>query len=158
MIDYMDDLIKLASREVFSTMLNKKITIEPTTLSHFNGKPHVAGAVGFTGKLNGVIYFYVSDVLARQMTCTILGLQPYEIQGDEMVNDVVGELTNMLAGGIKSALCDRGLGCAITIPSVVRGSDFRIETVSNSERHEIRFLSDQSPVLVEFIIKQSNNS
>jgi len=46
----------------------------------------------------------------------MLGLPPDEITGETEVNDVVGEATNMLTGGLKSWLCDAGSDCAVSTP------------------------------------------
>ena len=50
----------------------------------------------------------------------------FELQGagDEVVNDAIGELTNMVVGGFKNALCDAGYPCRLTIPSISAGRNF----------------------------------
>ena len=45
--------------------------------------------------------------------------------GEREISDVVGELTNMLAGGCKSRLCDQGCPVAISIPNIIRGESVR---------------------------------
>ena len=48
--------------------------------------------------------------------------------GDPEVNDVIGELCNMIGGTLKSNLCDAGFSCQLSLPAVLRGADLQIET------------------------------
>jgi chemotaxis protein CheX len=87
----------------------------------------------------------------------MLGLADEEIDGDEMVNDVMGEIANMVVGNLKSGLCDRGLTCVLTIPSIVRGN-FSIEPISSSARKVFHFSCETRPLLVEVMIKHSDRT
>jgi chemotaxis protein CheX len=153
MIDELEKMLRSAATEIFKTMLNQDVQLETSDAFTSDGSPHVAGAVGFTGKLNGVVYLYSGVKFARSITCNLLGLSDDQIEGDEMVNDAMGELTNMLAGHIKSRMCDRGFSCAITIPAVVRGRDFRIEPISGAERCAIWAICPHDRVRMEIIMK-----
>ena len=59
----------------------------------------------------------------------MLGMQVEEIEDESEVHDVIGELSNMIAGDIKSRLCDIGLNCELSIPSTTSGTDFTIESM-----------------------------
>ncbi len=83
----------------------------------------------------------------------MLGLPPEETLGDNDVNDVIGECTNMLAGGLKSALCDKGYECAVSTPAIIRGTSFNIESLPDV-RHELMvFECDGARFAVEVHIK-----
>ena len=94
--------------DVFQTMLSMTATPLP------DGQPpsfseRVSGSVGFGGDtVTGAVYLHLSAKFANQITAGMLGLPPDETIGETEVNDVIGECTNMLAGGLKSALCDKG--------------------------------------------------
>ena len=154
MIEELEKMLKSAATEVFRTMLNFQLDFEAMQSPSLDGHPHVARAVGFTGNFNGVVYLYCTGTFARQITGTLLGLSVDHTGGDEMVNDAMGELTNMLAGHIKSRLCDRGRPCSITIPTVVRGRDFRIEPVNGAEKRAIWVVCSKNRVLLEILMKQ----
>lgn len=154
MIDQLEDLVMQAVVRAFDTMLNLKVDKAPAS-EGFNGGAHIAGSVGFIGRLSGVVYLYSSVTLARQITAQLLGLGVEDIDGDEMVNDAMGELTNMVVGQIKSQLSDRGMPCVLTIPSIVRGSNFVIESISSTSRRISRFRCGEHEILVETLIKPS---
>ena len=90
------------------------------------------------------------------MTGVMLGLSDAEIEGEEMVNDAMGEITNMVTGHLKSTLSDRGLPCVLTIPSIVRGSHFTLEAVSSTHRRVTSFRCDSSNLLVEVLFKPTS--
>jgi chemotaxis protein CheX len=140
--------------EVFDTMLSLKLETEPPGTPVANGEPHVAGSVGFSGIVCGVVYIYSSATLARRITSGLLGLDESDIDGDEMVNDAVGELSNMVVGQLKSRLCDRGINCVLTVPSIVRGSNFTIEAVSSTTRRVLIFRCEgKHQLVVEALVK-----
>ena len=155
MIEDLEHLVGSAVTEVMTTMMSFRVQQTPNPINFASGEGHVASAVGFIGKTTGVVYLYASDRFARQMTCRLLGLQDSDIDGDEMVNDAMGELANMVVGHIKSRLVDRGLACVLTIPSIIRGSSFSIEPVSSAERRVYFFDCDQSRLGVEVMLKHS---
>jgi CheY-specific phosphatase CheX len=155
MIHYLDSLLRAAGQEVFTTMLSFKVVFEPATAFADNGKAQVAGTIGFTGKFNGVAYMLTSASLARQFTGSLLGLSDHEIEGDDMVNDAVGELTNMLSGYMKSRLCDKGLACVISIPTVLRGRGLKFEPVSHTDRCAVSFRCGAESVSMGVIVKKT---
>lgn len=159
MINDLDDLVKAAVSEIFDTMLNLQLQLSPQGTPISNGEPHVAGAVGFSGgSLCGVVYIYSSAALARKITCSLLGLEESDIDGDEMVNDAVGELANMVVGQLKSRLCDRGITCVLTVPSIVRGTNFTIEAVSSTSRRVLIFdCASSHQLVVEALVKPATS-
>lgn len=154
MIQDMDELVKCAVTEVFDTMMNMKATEVPVeSINRNNGHGHIAGCVGFIGRLSGVVYIHSSDTFARTITGTLLGLSDAEIESQEMVNDAMGEMANMIVGHMKSRLADRGMSCVLTIPSVVRGSSFSIEAVSSTKGRLYAFSCPSDHLLVEVLVK-----
>lgn len=154
MIDDVDTLVTSAVREVFDTMLNLRLETVEFNENALSGGTHIASAVGFIGRLTGVVYIYSDEAFAKHITGALLGLSQSEIESDEMVNDAMGEISNMVVGQIKSRLSDRGLPCTLTIPSIVRGSNFTIEAISSTVRRVSCFRSaDQKQLLVETLIK-----
>lgn len=137
---------------VFQTMLS-------LPLEAVDGSPpvsfaeHVSGSVGFGGEqVIGAVYIHFSAEFARQVSAGMLGLGPEEI-GDSEVNDVVGEMCNMVAGGLKSTLCDAGAVCAVSTPAIIRGTSFAIETVPDVRQERLVFDCQGNRIIVEVHIK-----
>ncbi|HVY71633.1 MAG TPA: chemotaxis protein CheX [Verrucomicrobiae bacterium] len=150
MIADLDALLARAVTEVFQKMLDLPMSLDrgrPT------GQYQVAGAVGFIGDSSGVIYVYLGNPFARRITCQLLQITDSEIESEAMVNDVVGEMANMVAGQVKSELNDRGGNYVLTIPAIVRGSHFTIEPMSSAERRVVVFRSGEDQLLLEVLLK-----
>jgi chemotaxis protein CheX len=155
MIDGLDRLVSSAVSTVFGTMLNLSVSEQPDSAALTHGEPHIAGSVVFVGAVSGIVFLYSTVKFARTVAGKMLrGDQ--QIASDEMVNDAFGEIANMVVGNLKSRLCDRGLPCALTIPSILRGSDLTIEPTSSSTRRVSTFRSGEGDLVVEVLIKASD--
>jgi CheY-specific phosphatase CheX len=79
---------------------------------------------------------------------TLVGMTEAEVMeaGDEVINDAIGEITNMTVGNFKNGLCDAGCLCRLTLPSILRGSNFSVEPVSKTTRFICNFKSPGTKV------------
>ena len=138
--------------DVFDTMLAMPAVLVPqAALPHFGER--VTGSVGFAGdNVTGAVYLHLSAEFANRVAAVMLGLPPEEILGEHDVNDVVGEATNMLTGGLKSWLCDAGSSCAVSTPAIIRGA-FAVEAMPDVAREFLVFESGTERVIVEIHIK-----
>ena len=158
MIADVETMVRDSVGEVFTTMLKIEATFEPLGTVVDGSEAQVAGAVGFIGTAMGVVYIYLGSHLARVATANLLGMEESEIEGEAMVNDAVGELTNMIVGQMKSRMSDNGIRCALTIPSIVRGSHFSIESISSSERKVVSFKTPMGRFIVEALMKPAEEA
>jgi len=138
--------------DVFETMLSMKATLAANaTMPPFEER--VTGSVAFAGEhINGAVYLHLGTPFATRIAAAMLGLEPADL-GEAEVNDVVGEVTNMLTGGLKSWLCDSGAECAVSTPAIIRGSAFVIESVPDVNREWLIFNCDQNRIVVEIHVK-----
>jgi chemotaxis protein CheX len=154
--DQMLDVREFMTRhliDVFSTMLSIEATLLPDfILPHYEGR--VTGSVGFGGEtVHGVVYLHLTENFARSAAAAMLGLSPEELNADSDVNDVIGEVTNMLTGGLKSALCDSGHPCAVSTPAIIRGNSFAIEPTPELDRIWLLFDCKTDRAVVEVHIR-----
>ncbi len=138
--------------DVFETMLSMKAVSVPG-----DGVPmfeeRVTGCVAFAGEhINGAVYLHLGAPFATHVAAAMLGLKPEDL-GEPEVNDVVGEATNMITGGLKSWLCDSGAECAVSTPAIIRGSAFAIEPVPQVARELLVFNCESSRIVVEIHVK-----
>lgn len=159
MIDELEVMLKTAVAQVFGTMLKTEARSVPVNTETMGAEAHIASAVGFIGDMTGVVYIYASSSYASQMTSVMLEMDPNEPQGDDMVNDAMGEIANMIVGNLKAALVEQGKSCVLTIPSIVRGSNISIESVSSATRRVLCFrCGDANNLVVELMIKPPESS
>jgi chemotaxis protein CheX len=122
--------------------------------------PLVVGSVGFTGEANGMVYLYMELELAVQIASKITGMDRAEIQRtgfDEIVKDVVGEMTNMVVGTFKNGICDLGFQCKVTLPTVLRGSQLKVESTSTAQRWTFEFTVMDRPLIADLFMQQENS-
>jgi len=142
--------------EVFATMLSLPAEILADAAPG-GASGRVSGSVGFVGEtVTGAVYLHVPAALAGHMTGAMLGLPAEETPGDAEVNDVVGEVTNMVAGGLKSWLCDAGAACALGTPAIIRGTAFQIIASDGVARVQFGFVSGAHRGVVEAHLKFTN--
>ena len=152
----MRDSLKSGVSEVFQTMLG--LEAKPAAVPdqwHAPGEPLVVGSVGFTGDANGVVYLHVTARFAQTLASRMLDLSEAELEGDEIVNDVIGELSNMIVGCAKSRLCDAGAPCVLTIPSIVRGQTFEIKPACRCKHVLLGFRCGADYLVVELLMEPS---
>ena len=160
------ETINRAVQDVFKTMLGRTATMNTSSdVANADGSPwehpvhingqQVVGTVGFIGDISGLIYLYLESNFAKDIAGHMLGMTPAELTeaGDEVVNDAVGELTNMTVGTFKNQLADKGFPCRLTIPSILRGSNFSIEPVSSATRRIYRFNIGTNSLVVDLLMK-----
>lgn len=148
--------IERAVSDVFSTMLGRGTQFRACVpMPPKSNVPEVIGMVGFAGDIVGLVYLYFEQPFAIQCTSRMLGMSEDEVRanGDEVVNDTIGELTNMVTGSFKNALCDAGFPCKLTIPSILRGRHLCIEPVGKAQRNCYTFQSVDQPFTADVIIK-----
>ena len=157
--------ITRAIADVFKTMLGREVELctetqanpdwPPIPSQQGDPSPQVVGTVGFIGEVNGLIYISLPVSLARVCTSHLLGMTEAEVDevGDEVINDAIGEITNMTVGSFKNGLCDAGYPCKLTIPSILRGSNFCVEPISSAERFIYRFKCGEQRVVTDILLK-----
>lgn len=150
------DFMKGHLVDVFETMLQMKAVLAANQ-ERPKMPERVSGSIGFGGdNINGAVYLHLSAAFAARATISMLGLPPEEVPADADVNDVVGEVSNMLTGGLKSWLCDAGALCAISTPGIIRGASFEIEPMPGVERTSMVFDCDGATVEVEIHVNFIN--
>ncbi|MBC8096981.1 MAG: chemotaxis protein CheX [Akkermansiaceae bacterium] len=152
-ITNVSEFMKTHLVEVFETMLATKATlVENAPSPHFTGR--VSGSVGFAGEtVNGAVYLHLSTEFSKRASAAMLGLPVEEITNEAEINDVVGEVANMVAGGLKSWLCDAGASCAMSTPAIIRGTAFAIEPMPNVKHSRQVFDCGGDRVVVEVHVK-----
>jgi len=128
----------------------------PGTQNNVKDKPHVFGSVSFLGKVDGVVYLCIPDDFAMDAACRILDISAAEVQmgGDGTLKDVIGEITNMTVGAFKTALCDLGFPCKLTLPTIVRGDHLAVSSMKGADRHIFHFDCASHRLVADIQLKQ----
>lgn len=162
----LEALASNAINSVFTTMLGKSARLTemikvgemdgPLRLPFDATQPMIAGTVGFLGNLTGIMYIFMDLPLAVKVTSVLLDLSIDEIEMEdhESVNDAIGELTNMIVGTFKNDLSIKGYECRMTIPSIMRGSNFSIEPADVALRRVFKFDCEGKAFVIDILMRE----
>jgi len=121
--------------ELFDKMLSMEIELSDSKKTFAPDVLRYNGTVDFAGDLSGNVSIQITHDFARVMTANMLGVQLDEIEGEEEIKDVIGEIGNIVGGNLRTAFCDTGLDCVMSPPIVTSGVDFKVITL-NMDKHE----------------------
>lgn len=144
-----------ATQEVFSTMVMMDVADEfplKEPVSRF--KCSITGMVGFAGTYSGVISIHCPVELALKITSNMLGIECDEVNED--LNDAIGEIANMLGGSVKQVLSKGGLDVKLSIPTVISGEDYTVNSLSDMDCVVIPFLVEEHKLLVGLTLKKED--
>jgi chemotaxis protein CheX len=146
------DLLTTSTVEVFQKMMARDLKFgKPIEGDALRPKSNVVGTISFAGTQSGIVAFYSTIQAAQEIAAALLGMEPSEVNADDMP-DAIGEVTNMIAGNFRTRLTDAGYPCAISIPTVIIGSDFYTKYQSDVRRTLCPFQMGDQEVFVELII------
>lgn len=142
-----------ATCEIFDTML--LIEVVPGEVR--KNRPNVftngiSGIVGMAGGYRGMLAIHCSDQVAMAITGAFLGMEVTSIDDD--VKDAMGEMANMLAGGIKTSLAELGRDINLSIPSAISGPEYTLECPKNDLAVIVPFKMLAGEFLVELHLQE----
>jgi CheY-specific phosphatase CheX len=107
--------------------LNQFLEIYGIDASKFEEAPVEAvaidliGIIGLVGKIKGNFFVAMNRKTASQIISKML-MTDVDDEAEE-IEDVVGEVANVLAGGLKKYLVERGVDMKISVPTLIGGND-----------------------------------
>lgn len=146
----LDKLVTDSVSNVFETMISLTYDAKEKNASQKLVGTRVIGTVGFAGeRACGAVYIQLPDAFAKQVTQLFMGLEPEDELEPDDVNDVIGELSNMVGGTINSRISDAGFSCNLTPPCITRGTGYSIEVVENDHYENFTFSFGEHRINVE---------
>jgi flagellar motor switch protein FliN/FliY len=140
--------------ETFDAMMSMELKAVDENMASEPDRDKMVGTIHFGGEIVGLMSFHLSNPFAREVTAAMLGMNPDETVDDEEVKDVIGELSNIVAGNLKTEFLDADLTCVISTPSITAGSDFKIDPTDIAPPLKLTFRHDDEFVLVELYAKE----
>jgi CheY-specific phosphatase CheX len=141
--------------ETFDTMLGLNLTKVGKITDEGLDDRRLVGSVNYAGEVVGIMSIHVSEGFANLITSNMLGIEDDQIESVDEVKDVLGEITNIVSGNLKSDFLDSDLACVISTPSITRGSDFKIEPSRMGDMFQWVFRCKSGQTVHELIIEIS---
>lgn len=166
-IEHVDQMVVKAVTDVFNTMLQTSVQLDDIqrpespegggNIFQTLDDTLVVGTVGFTGKVTGMSYLCIPEKTAKLISVRMLGLDSEDEADVELVNDAIGELSNMCSGTFKNQIADLGYYSVLTIPSIIRGKYFVMDTPEASVRTFCRFRYQDRLISMEVLLKETQD-
>jgi chemotaxis protein CheX len=151
--DILVDLLHIVTAEVLSTMLALEAHPAEAYIEHHPGNS--TGVLSFIGLAGsdcvGTGSLQCESAVACQLASRFLMSEFESI--DENVLDAFGELTNMIIGNFKNEVEKRLGPLALSIPTVVYGSNFSTRSPGHEEWTVVPFVWDSSQLNVRVCLK-----
>ena len=106
------------------------------------------GIVHFSGQTSGYVALCLPAETAALTTKLFLFLEAEDVE-DEQIKDAVGELTNILAGQVKSLVDPQGSHVKLSLPLICPKQDFIAVDLPGTERVTVPFYTDDGDFFVE---------
>lgn len=116
----LNDTVLAAAREVFSTMIFMEVR-ESSEQQQIEEGDAVLGIISFKGDLEGCLGIHCRLSAAKAIAQNMLAMEPDEEISKAEICDAIGEVANMVMGGIKTSLQDTITNLDVSIPTVVKG-------------------------------------
>jgi chemotaxis protein CheX len=112
----------------------------------------VTGIIGLAGKeAKGSFAVSFSRGCIEKIVSNMLGEDVQDLEQD--IIDAVGEITNMISGGARAELENKGYSFEMAIPSIVSGKDHKIVHITDFPVIVVPFDTDDGPFFVEACLK-----
>jgi len=129
----LEQKISSVTEEIFATMIF--LDLSPGK-SLGTGKEdlgcHVSATIGLSGDFNAMLGIHCPASVGMAIGGAMLGMDLEEV--DEDTKDALGEIANMLAGGLKESFSREGVSLLLALPTTVAGESYRISAPSRSNR------------------------
>ncbi len=134
---------------VISTMANMQLTPGKPKIKTDNlAKGDVSGLIGMVGpQTKGSLSITFEQSLVLEIMQNMLGENPGEINDE--ITDLVGEITNMVTGGAKNILGEKGYDFEMATPVVVAGLGHRISHKADGKKIIMPFTSPHGSAYIE---------
>jgi chemotaxis protein CheX len=141
-------ILECAAMEVFSMMAGVTLTSFPEEPKEPHGDR--TAMVGLAGALCGMITIRCNSETAEKLAGQMLGEDA--ASNPSVTGDAMGELCNMVAGNFKSKITNLADRCMLSVPTVIWGEDYVVQTIAPNEGFQVALSLEGEPVWFSVVI------
>lgn len=142
-------ILECAALEVFEMMAGARLEPNPQPPEKPTGSQ--TAIVGMAGALCGMTTIRCSTAVATKLASLMLGQDA--ASNPSTIHDALGELCNMVAGNFKSKISNLADHCMLSVPTVITGEDYSVDTVEPNEGITVPLLFNAEPIWVSLIVQ-----
>lgn len=140
--------------EIFSTMVFMEISALPPLQEGQDKQAigdHISAMIGISGDLTAMISIHCPEEVGLAISGAMLGMEFTEVDAD--VKDTMGEIANMLAGGLKEKFAKENMMLQLAIPTAITGKSYTVATPKSSKRIIVPFKVESGQFFIEIKYK-----
>lgn len=108
-----------------SSMFQTPLAATPLSKMPIFEGSHLLAVVEFSGKGTGSVQVRLTSASAQRLAADVMRTSFEAMTDIAVIDDVVGEFVNIIAGNLQSNLCDAGIPCRLAAPQISRVTIFR---------------------------------
>jgi chemotaxis protein CheX len=109
--------------EVFAQMLGLPVAVAPPPIPEIGTGDERTAIVGYSGAMRGMCEVQMNQQSATAVASAMLGMP---VDDEASLDDAVGEICNMIAGGWKDRIESLSSNCMISPPTVITGRTYKV--------------------------------
>ncbi len=141
-------IISETTEEIFNYVIFIDIASQPPLQS---GKQaidcHVSAMIGLTGGLSAILGIHCPSAVGQAVAGAMLCMEVEEVDAD--VQYALGEIVNMLAGGINDRLSSENIYCESAIPTAMSGQSCILSATKGRQQVVVPFTTSHGQFFVE---------
>ena len=141
-------IMECAAVEVFELMAGVRLEVNASSTEEPRGEQ--TAMVGLAGGLCGMVTVRCSQPTAAKLASLMLGVDG--TSSPSTTRDGLGELCNMIAGNFKSKISNLADHCLLSVPTVITGENYSLETVEPAEGVTVALTFGEEPIWVALIV------
>ena len=136
------------TEEIFNTMIFMEISpCDPLSEGKQAIGCHISAMIGLTGDFSAMLSIHCPETVGLSITGAMLGMELDEVDAD--VKDTMGEIANMVAGGLKERFAAEDIDLQLAIPTTISGKSYTIASPTKSNRVIIPFSIESGQFFIE---------
>lgn len=143
-MQFLEEEILEITETTWSAMLGLDIQPNTTCAAPADGEDILIGQASISGGWNGQVRIHGTAALARSAASKIFAIDTGAVQAQDQI-DAIYELTNIIAGNVKSLLPEP---CQLSLPTVESGAEWEPSVTGADRVSEIAFQCEGQPLLV----------
>ena len=136
------------TEEIFNTMIFMAVSVDaPLEQGKQDLGCHISAMIGLTGGFSAMLSIHCPETVGLAISGAMLGIELEEIDTD--VKDALGEIANMVAGGLKERFAAENIALELAIPTAISGKSYTIASPTRSNRVIIPFNIEAGQFFIE---------
>jgi chemotaxis protein CheX len=141
-----EEQVRKAVHNIWSTQLALEVQDANLRSDTLEG-PTITAAVHIHGDFLGGVRLRSSRALIRRAAAVMFACDEDQLTEDDQ-RDVVGELTNVIAGNLKALVPGHS---SISLPTIIEGTDYSVWSLDVRSSQDVGFTLDDLPMVVTVV-------